>query len=79
MIVSLGIAIWGLSLFWPEINRFLTEAVMIKVILGLGVITLVYVLHQHLSWPHDHHRTKQNDPHNPIPNNLTPSVSNEGG
>jgi hypothetical protein len=57
-IAALGIALWGLSLFWPEINRFLTEAVIIKVVLGLGLVILVYILSQYLGWPHDHHGTR---------------------
>jgi hypothetical protein len=71
-IVGLGIAVWGLSLFWPEVNRLLTESALIKVLLGLGVVTLVYVLSQYLGRPHDHHGRGQDHSSNPTSNNLSP-------
>jgi len=41
-IIGLGIAIWGLSLVWPEVNLLLTSPVMIG--LGLGLTVLIYNL-----------------------------------
>jgi hypothetical protein len=78
-IAGLGIAVWGLTLFWPEINRFLNDEMIIKIVLGLGGVILIYVLRQHLGWPHDHHRTGQDHSSSATSNNLSPSVSNEGG
>jgi hypothetical protein len=52
--VGLGVAIWGLSLLWPEVNLMLTPPVMIKGVLGLGAaVLLVYVLSQLLDQRHD--------------------------
>lgn len=50
-VVLLGIAIWSLSLLWPEVNRHLSPlatAILMVVIgaTGLGVIALIYVLEQ---------------------------------
>ena len=52
-VVLLGIAIWSLSLLWPEVNRLLSPlatAVLMVIITAtaLGVITLIYVLEQEL-------------------------------
>jgi len=53
-LIGLGVAIWGLSLLWPEVNLMLTPPVMIKVVLGLGAAALlVYVLSQLLDQHHD--------------------------
>ena len=52
--VGLGVAIWGLSLLWPEVNLMLTPPIMIEVVLGLGAAALlVYVLSQLLDQHHD--------------------------
>jgi hypothetical protein len=69
-LVGLGVAIWGLGLLWPEVNRVLTPSVMIRSVLGLGVVALVaYVLDQHLDQRHDqkHDGVGQNHPPQPIP------------
>jgi hypothetical protein len=73
-IVGLGIAIWGLSLFWPEVNRLLTEPVLIKVVLGLGLVTLVYILSQYLGRPHNHHGAGQDHSSNSTSKNLSPAL-----
>ena len=39
-IIGLGIAIWGLSLLWPEINQLLSA----RVLAGLGVFLSVVIL-----------------------------------
>jgi hypothetical protein len=44
-IIGLGVAIWGLSLFWPDLNRVFTPLMMMRLALGLG---LAYLLGQHL-------------------------------
>jgi len=49
MIVGLGIAIWGLSLLWPEVNKALTPMAMLG--LGLG-ISLVHLWQEHRSQRH---------------------------
>jgi uncharacterized membrane protein len=52
--VGLGVAIWGLSLLWPEVNLMLTPPTMMGVVLGLGAAALlVYVLSQLLDQGHD--------------------------
>jgi len=52
--VGLGVAIWGLSLLWPEVNLILTPPMMMGVVLGLGTAALlVYVLSQLLDQRHD--------------------------
>lgn len=48
-IVSLGVAIWGLSLVWPDLNRGLTPWVKTRLGLGLGLINLTYLLGQYLN------------------------------
>jgi hypothetical protein len=59
-IVGLGVAIWGLSLLWPEVNLVLTLPVMMGVVLGLGVVTLLAcILVQYLDQRHDHEETGQ--------------------
>lgn len=45
-IIGLGVAIWGLSLFWPDLNLGLTPLVMTRLALGLG---LAYLLGQYLN------------------------------
>ncbi len=50
-IVGLGVIIWALSLSWPEINRVLTEALMLKLILGLGLVIWLYILIQQPEQP----------------------------
>jgi hypothetical protein len=42
--VGLGLIIWSLSLFWPEINTILTPSWTIGLILGLTAIILAYTL-----------------------------------
>jgi hypothetical protein len=48
-IVSLGIAIWGLTLFWPDLNRGLIPWAMTKVALGLGLVSLTYLSGRYFS------------------------------
>jgi hypothetical protein len=62
-IVGLGVAIWGLSLLWPEVNLVLTPPVMIGVVLGLGVVALLaYILDQRLDQRHDRDEARQDRP-----------------
>jgi hypothetical protein len=44
LIVGLGIGIWGLGLFWPYINHFLTPVATAMLILGLATILLAYIV-----------------------------------
>jgi hypothetical protein len=48
-IIGLGVAIWSLSLFWPDLNLGLTPLVMTRLALGLGLVSLAYLLGQYLS------------------------------
>ena len=62
-IIGLGVAIWGLSLLWPEVNLVLTPPVMIGVVLGLGAAELLaYVFDQRLDQRHDHDKAGQDHP-----------------
>jgi hypothetical protein len=68
-LVGLSVAIWGLSLLWPEVNLVLAPPAMIGVVLGLGGAVLVtYALDQHLDQRHDQkHKAGQDDPPQPTP------------
>ena len=44
IIVSLGIGIWGLGLFFPHVNDFLTPVATAILILGLATISLAYLV-----------------------------------
>jgi hypothetical protein len=44
LIITWGLAIWGLSLGWPYINTVLTSAVTDAIVVGLVVAIAVYVL-----------------------------------
>jgi hypothetical protein len=74
--IGLGIVIWGLGLLWPdEVNQVLTLLVMIRLILGLGVIGLVvYAFDQHLGQyrDHQHDGAGQDHPSRPIPPTPAP-------
>ena len=73
--VGLGVAIWGLSLLWPEVNLMLTLPMMTGVVLGLGAAALlVYVLSQLLDQRHDRNSDGAGQVHlSPtIPTVLTP-------
>jgi hypothetical protein len=71
-IVGLGIAIWGSSLLWPEVNLVLTPAVMVGLIIGfIAMIPVVGVLRRRLD---QHHQQTKGDgqnhsshPTHPIP------------
>lgn len=43
-LIGLGMAIWALSLVWPEVNQVLTPRAMLAAALGLGAVSLIYVL-----------------------------------
>lgn len=61
-VTGLGIAIWGLSLLWPEVNRVLTPSLTIGLIVGLGIGMLVYILSQQ-----NDHGAGQNHLTDPVP------------
>jgi hypothetical protein len=46
-IIGLGMAIWGLSLGWPEVNGVLTPRVTFGLMAGFGAAGLAYLLSQH--------------------------------
>lgn len=48
-IIGLGVVIWSLGLFWPDLNLGLTPLVMMRLALGLGLVSLAYLLGQYLS------------------------------
>jgi hypothetical protein len=69
-LAGLGIAIWGLSLVWPEVNLALTPAVMVGLVLGLGVAALFYDLSRHPGHSHHGNSAGQDHPSRPIPVTL---------
>ena len=75
-LIGLGLAIWGLGLLWPdEVNQVLTPLVMIRLILGLGVIVLVaYVFDQRLGHYRDHKRGGAGQDHSSRPIPPTPAA-----
>ena len=61
-IIGLGIAIWGLSLLWPDINLLLSPRVMAGLGLGLGSVTLIHeLLHHYLKRRHHLDKGSRND------------------
>ena len=62
--ISLGIAIWSLSLLWPEINEFPLWPVGVGVILVVGVIA-IFFLEESLKTRHNGRGS--NHPSQPIP------------
>ena len=66
-LVGLGSLIWGLSWLWPEINQLLTAPVMIGLTVGLGAITLAYVVISRLDHSDDSHHAGQDHPSRPVP------------
>jgi hypothetical protein len=44
IIISVGMALWGLGLFWPYLNDFLTPVAMAILILSLATISLTYLV-----------------------------------
>jgi hypothetical protein len=74
-LIGLGVAIWGLSLLWPEVNLMLTPPMMIGVVLSLGAAALLaYVWSQCLNQRHDRNSDGAGQVHlSPaIPTVLTP-------
>lgn len=67
-VFSLGIAIWSLSLLWPEINLLFSPKVMIGLGIGLGTAILIWELAYHLKgWHHPGDGTKNNHCFRPVP------------
>jgi hypothetical protein len=66
-LVGLGIALWGSSMLWPEVNLALTPPVIMGLVLGLGAATLAYVLSQRLDGRHSGDGAGQDHPSQPIP------------
>jgi phosphate/sulfate permease len=66
-IAGLGIAIWGLSLAWPQVNQVLTAPMMIAATMGLGVAALGYALLRHFDDHHEDSSAGQDHPSRPMP------------
>ncbi len=45
--VALGSVVWSLSLLWPEINKVLTVPVAVALVLGLGIVELLFIFDRH--------------------------------
>ena len=43
-ILSVGLAMWGIILLWPEVNLLLTPPVMIVLAVGLSAVSFAYFL-----------------------------------
>jgi hypothetical protein len=46
-IIGLGLAIWGMTLLWPEINQLLTPPITWVLVIGLLAVMMAYFLGQH--------------------------------
>jgi len=67
-VISLGIVIWSLGLFWPEINLLLSPRMMTGLGLGLGIAMLIWELTHHLKhWHHPHNGTRNHHSSRPVP------------
>jgi hypothetical protein len=66
-LAGLGIAIWGLSLVWTEVNLILTPSMMVGLILGLAAVAVVYRLSQRRCREDTDHTTRHTHPTHPIP------------
>jgi hypothetical protein len=53
-IISWGLALWGLTWLWPELNQWLTAPLLLRSILGLSGLLLLDFILQHLAGPHHH-------------------------
>ena len=58
-IIGLGMAIWALSLVWPEINGVLTPRVTLGLMAGLGAAGLALILSQHPNHRPPQHQARQ--------------------
>lgn len=74
IIIGLGLLIWGLSLLWPDLNRILTEPVMLKLSVGLGAMMFVYEIIQHLVHHRDNHQPKEHSTHHRHNSHPVPRV-----
>jgi len=66
-LAGLGIAIWGLSLVWTEVNLILTPSTMVGLILGLGTVAVIYGLSQRRCREDTDHTPRHTHPTRPIP------------
>jgi hypothetical protein len=66
-LIGLGVAIWGLSLLWPEVNQILTPRVAIGMTLGLGALVVAYVWAQPIDYRHNDNDAGKDHPSHPIP------------
>lgn len=66
-LVGLGVAIWGLSLLWPEVNQILTPQVAIGMTLGLGALVLAYIWAQRIDYRHNDNDAGQDHSTHPMP------------
>jgi len=67
-VIGLGVAIWGITLIWPEINQLLPSRVMAGIGLVLGIAILSYELWHYISQHYKKRgRPGSNHPTQPIP------------
>jgi len=65
--IGLGLVIWGSSLIWPEINRWLSPSLQFGLLLGLSSLALLYI-----GWKkyHNIHFTRPRHPHRRQPGDI---------
>jgi len=56
--IGLGIALWGFTLLWPELNQWLTAPLLRRSIIGLSGLLLLDFVVQHLARLCQHHQAK---------------------
>lgn len=73
--LSLGIAIWGITLVWPEINLILTLPVMAGLVLALTAIILVGYYHSRIDQSKAPCRDQGKPKHSSRPSRPVPPLS----
>jgi len=80
--IGLGVALWSFTLIWPDINRVISEPVLLKLLLGLTGVVLAYLIERHFRQDHNqdenqrpnHTNTEQHHKyHNSRPVSATPT------
>jgi hypothetical protein len=64
---GLGVALWGLSWLWPQLNQVLAPSVMTGMILVLAAATLAYLLIQRLDYHGQDQSTLEDHHTHPTP------------
>lgn len=77
--IGWGLGIWGIGLFWPEVNQSLSTPAMLGLVLALGAIILAYRIGCNLLEPKGHkslpQRPKVEQKHTSRPSRPVPPLS----